>query len=82
MYHLVVTQLQQHVVAKNSKVSRETSSADGETLVPVSEIGRITSDMEYRFMLYRHWSLYEVRWDVLCPHPWPPEPRPAEILAC
>ncbi|CAM9217747.1 unnamed protein product [Sphacelaria rigidula] len=59
VYHLVVAQLQQHVVAKNSKTSMETSSADGKTLVPVSEIGRITCDMEFRFMLHRHWSLYE-----------------------
>lgn len=58
---MVVAQLQQHVVAKNSKNSLETSSADGKTLVPVSEMGRITCDMEYRFMLHRHWSLYEVR---------------------
>lgn len=61
IYHMVVAQLQQHVVAKNSKTSLETSSADGKTLVPVSEIGRITCDMEFRFMLHRHWSLYEVR---------------------
>lgn len=58
---MVVAQLQQHVVAKNSKTSLETSSADGKTLVPVSEMGRITCDMEFRFMLHRHWSLYEVR---------------------
>lgn len=57
---MVVAQLQQHVIAKNSKTSLETSSADGKTLVPVSEIGRITCDMEFRFMLHRHWSLYEV----------------------
>ena len=57
---MVVAQLQQHVVAKNSKTSLETSSADGKTLVPVSEMGRITCDMEFRFMLHRHWSLYEV----------------------
>lgn len=57
---MIVAQLQQHVVAKNSKTSLETSSADGKTLVPVSEIGRITCDMEFRFMLHRHWSLYEV----------------------
>lgn len=61
IYHMIVAQLQQHVVAKNSKTSLETSSADGKTLVPVSEIGRITCDMEFRFMLHRHWSLYEVR---------------------
>lgn len=60
VYHMVVAQLQQHVVAKNSKTSLETSSADGKTLVPVSEMGRITCDMEFRFMLHRHWSLYEV----------------------
>lgn len=60
IYHMVVAQLQQHVVAKNSKISLETSSADGKTLVPVSEMGRITCDMEFRFMLHRHWSLYEV----------------------
>lgn len=60
IYHMVVAQLQQHVVAKNSKTSLETSSADGKTLVPVSEMGRITCDMEFRFMLHRHWSLYEV----------------------
>lgn len=70
VYHMVVAQLQQHVVAKNSKTSLETSSADGKTLVPVSEMGRITCDMEFRFMLHRHWSLYEVsvlscRWWVL-----------------
>ncbi|CAM9675780.1 unnamed protein product, partial [Ectocarpus sp. 12 AP-2014] len=59
IYHMVVAQLQQHVVAKNSKTSLETSSADGKTLVPVSEMGRITCDMEFRFMLHRHWSLYE-----------------------
>lgn len=59
-YHEVVAQLQQHVVAKNSKTSLETSSADGKTLVPVSEMGRITCDVEFRFMLHRHWSLYEV----------------------
>lgn len=66
---MVVAQLQQHVVAKNSKTSLETSSADGKTLVPVSEMGRITCDMEFRFMLHRHWSLYEVSvlalWRVL-----------------
>lgn len=61
IYHMVVAQLQQHVVAKNSKTSLETASADGKTLVPVSEMGRITCDMEFRFMLHRHWSLYEVR---------------------
>lgn len=61
IYHMMVAQLQQHVVAKNSKISLETSSADGKTLVPVSEMGRITCDMEFRFMLHRHWSLYEVR---------------------
>lgn len=61
IYHMVVAQLQQHVVAKNNKNSLETSSADGKTLVPVSEMGRITCDMEFRFMLHRHWSLYEVR---------------------
>ena len=60
VYHMVVAQLQQHVIAKNSKTSLETSSADGKTLVPVSELGRITCDMEFRFMLHRHWSLYEV----------------------
>lgn len=60
VYHMIVAQLQQHVVAKNSKTSLETSSADGKTLVPVSEMGRITCDMEFRFMLHRHWSLYEV----------------------
>ncbi|CAM9438816.1 unnamed protein product [Ascophyllum nodosum] len=59
VYHMVVAQLQQHVIAKNSKTSLETSSADGKTLVPVSELGRITCDMEFRFMLHRHWSLYE-----------------------
>ncbi|CAM9308546.1 unnamed protein product, partial [Hapterophycus canaliculatus] len=59
IYHMIVAQLQQHVVAKNSKTSLETSSADGKTLVPVSELGRITCDMEFRFMLHRHWSLYE-----------------------
>eukprot|EP00904_Undaria_pinnatifida_P002618 jgi/Undpi1/12357/HiC_scaffold_5.g02029.m1 len=59
IYHMVVAQLQQHVVAKNNKNSLETSSADGKTLVPVSEMGRITCDMEFRFMLHRHWSLYE-----------------------
>lgn len=57
---MVVAHLQQHVIAKNSKTSLETSSADGKTLVPVSEMGRITCDMEFRFMLHRHWSLYEV----------------------
>ena len=61
IYHMMVAQLQQHMVAKNSKISLETSSADGKTLVPVSEMGRITCDMEFRFMLHRHWSLYEVR---------------------
>lgn len=62
---MIVAQLQQHVIAKNSKTSLETSSADGQTLVPVSEIGRITCDMEFRFMLHRHWSLYEVCLDNL-----------------
>lgn len=65
---MVVAQLQQHVVAKNSKTSLETSSADGKTLVPVSEMGRITCDMEFRFMLHRHWSLYEVSVD--CTQRW------------
>ncbi|CAM9275606.1 unnamed protein product [Discosporangium mesarthrocarpum] len=58
-YLILVDQLQQHVVAKNSKENMETASADGKTKVPVAVNGRIMYDMEMRFMLHRHWSLYE-----------------------
>ncbi|CAM9144349.1 unnamed protein product [Choristocarpus tenellus] len=59
IYVTLVTQLQQHVVAKNSKDNLETTSVDGKTMVPIAVNGRITFDMELRFMLHRHWSLYE-----------------------
>ena len=37
---------------------RTVRASDG-TAVPCMEVGRIAFEMEYRFMLHRHWSLYD-----------------------
>lgn len=54
------------MVLQDHLESSQTSSVyiqqvDGETdiAVPVAEAGNITEGLDYRFYLYRHWSLYE-----------------------
>lgn len=50
--------LESHVQGKNADLTEQTEAADG-TVVPVATDGKISSDLELRFMLCRHWSLYE-----------------------
>lgn len=47
-----------HVIAKNANLPTETEARDG-TLIPIPEVGKISSGEELRFLLYRHWSLYD-----------------------
>lgn len=53
-----VADLEPHVVSRNPDEGQTILTSDG-TVVPVAEGGRIAFLNEYRFMLYRHWSLYE-----------------------
>ena len=48
----------QEVVGKNSEGRQFTQNAEGED-IPISESGKISFTEEYRFMLHRHWSLYD-----------------------
>jgi hypothetical protein len=56
----LVTHLEGHVVIRNPNPDevRTVRASDG-TAVPCMEVGRIAFEMEFRFMLHRHWSLYE-----------------------
>lgn len=57
-YAHLAQEYRQEVVGKNSEGSRFTQNAEGEN-IPVSEAGKISFTEEYRFMLHRHWSLYD-----------------------
>ena len=48
------------VSSKNSDEAKTMITGDTfDTTIPVSEDGRISYKEDYRFMLYRHWNLYE-----------------------
>ena len=53
----LVQEYQQEVMAKNSDSARQLVTSDG-TEVRVAENGRIVFEEDFRFMLHRHWSLY------------------------
>jgi len=57
-YTLLVQQYQQEIMAKASEAG-ETIASDGQTVIPAAGDGTITSEIEYRLMMHRHWSLYE-----------------------
>lgn len=52
--------LQDHLESSQNAGSY-TQQVDGDTeiVVPVAEAGNITEGLDYRFYLYRHWSLYD-----------------------
>lgn len=56
-YNLMVTRFQDEVLAIDARVSSTCESEDDRH--PGYEDGKITFEDEYRFMCYRHWSLYE-----------------------
>ncbi|TYZ65771.1 hypothetical protein PybrP1_009972 [[Pythium] brassicae (nom. inval.)] len=62
-YNLVIDRFQDEVLALDSSSSaagaNPTSADDGLVLNPAYEHGKITFEEEFRFMCYRHWSLYE-----------------------
>ena len=48
------------VSSKNSDEAKTMITGEAfDTTIPVSEDGRISVKEDYRFMLYRHWNLYE-----------------------
>ncbi|DBA01874.1 TPA: hypothetical protein N0F65_006022 [Lagenidium giganteum] len=60
-YNLMVHRFQDEVLALDSS-SGESGGADGDNssvMNPAYDHGKIEFEEEYRFMLYRHWSLYE-----------------------
>eukprot|EP00611_Tribonema_gayanum_P009773 TRINITY_DN1964_c2_g1_i2.p1 TRINITY_DN1964_c2_g1~~TRINITY_DN1964_c2_g1_i2.p1 ORF type:complete len:658 (-),score=278.74 TRINITY_DN1964_c2_g1_i2:501-2474(-) len=58
MYLTHMWELHGNVVMKNADED-SAMQLDADTRVPVGERGRIAFEMELRFMLHRHWSLYE-----------------------
>ncbi|TMW69627.1 hypothetical protein Poli38472_001783 [Pythium oligandrum] len=58
-YNLMIHRFQDEVLALDtSAVTGATESNDG-VINPAYDHGRISFEEEYRFMCYRHWSLYE-----------------------
>ncbi|CAI5710819.1 unnamed protein product [Peronospora destructor] len=59
-YNLMVTRFQDEVLAMDAPTPLSGSGANGdEERHPGYEDGKISFEEEYRFMCYRHWSLYE-----------------------
>ncbi|GLE06921.1 hypothetical protein PINS_up016663 [Pythium insidiosum] len=60
-YNLMIHRFQDEVLALDaSAVSGGNGDREGDEVVnPAYDHGRITFEEEYRFMCYRHWSLYE-----------------------
>ncbi|KAI9917484.1 hypothetical protein PsorP6_012499 [Peronosclerospora sorghi] len=60
-YTLLVTRLQDEVLAlaTPSRTTAPNDDNDDDARYPGYEDGKITFEEEYRFMCYRHWSLYE-----------------------
>ena len=56
-YNLLVAEFQKEVLAKNTEKQQSTEASDG-TMIPVEGSG-IWFENEYRFMLHRHWSLFD-----------------------
>ena len=62
VYSDAVQTFQQEVTSKNSQTRQTTRSVANDYDVPVSDdsgVGRIQFTEEYRFMLHRHWSLFD-----------------------
>ena len=59
-YNLMITRFQDEVLALNAPTLSSDQGATGEEEIhPGYEDGKISFEEEYRFMCYRHWSLYE-----------------------
>lgn len=62
-YNLMIDRFQDEVLAldttSSTTVAGNAGMDDGHVLNPAYEHGKITFEEEFRFMCYRHWSLYE-----------------------
>lgn len=59
-YHRLFQGAQTEVASKNSDEAKTMLTGEAfDTVIPVSEDGRITANEDYRFFLYRHWNLYD-----------------------
>lgn len=59
-YNLMIHRFQDEVLALDSSSSSNTMQDDENQVVnPAYDHGKITFEEEYRFMCYRHWSLYD-----------------------
>lgn len=59
-YNLMIHRFQDEVLALDSSSSSSAMQDDENQVVnPAYDHGKITFEEEYRFMCYRHWSLYE-----------------------
>lgn len=61
-YNGMVLTFEQEVQSRATQQDRIMTALDG-TVVPVAENGRIIFEQDLRFMLYRHWSLYEAMYN-------------------
>lgn len=58
-YNMLVADLGVAVSTKNADDARGRSGGDGSVLAVSGTCGHVRPEKEYRFLLYRHWSLYE-----------------------
>jgi len=58
-YNFFHTYMVSNLAKANSAKAATTVAADGTTIVPVAEEGKLYPESEMRFVLFRHWSLYD-----------------------
>lgn len=55
--------LKSHIQDRNTPADDDTAKefieADDGTLVPVGEEGKLSAEKDFKFFMYRHWSLYD-----------------------